>query len=77
VETAEQVSPFDRAYYLAKRNGLYIVSVSERVDPAQPGKYVTAYVVYRKTAEGQRGTRLGRRRDPAQLLAFVKQIIGH
>jgi hypothetical protein len=49
---------------------LFVVEVSDRVR----GKYVRGWVVYRKTGEGCRPARLGRRRDPAALLGFVRLL---
>lgn len=49
---------------------LFIADVTDRVR----GQYVHGWVVYRRVGEGIRPTRLGRRRDPVQLLRFVRQL---
>lgn len=68
---------FSRAYHLCKKHDLYIVECSERADPAQPGEYVKAYVVYRHNhADEKHGIRLGRRRGQRALLSFVKKLTG-
>lgn len=63
-------APLQEAYAIAKTHSLRIVRVQDRRDPAVPGDYVDAYVVY-----GPLG-RIGRRRDPAELVRFLKQITG-
>jgi hypothetical protein len=65
------MTPLEVAKYLARRHGLRIAVVEkgERRDPAVPGDYVDVYVVYRN------GVRMGKRRDPARLLSFVKSLI--
>lgn len=52
---------------IAKENHLFIVEVSEKNRPA--------WVVYR-SFESAPAQRQGRRRDPAELLRFVKQCAG-
>lgn len=76
----------DAARRLAGANGLFVADVTQ--DKVVDGKttYVRAYVVYRRGAEikdasgkvigREKGTRLGRREDPAALLAFVKKLVG-
>jgi hypothetical protein len=63
-------NPLEDARELARAHRLFIVEVSDRVR----GKYVRGWVVYRKTGEGCRPARLGRRRDPAALLGFVRLL---
>lgn len=54
---------------LAKQHRMKVVTVKERRDPRVPGDYIDAYVVYRF------GARVGRRRDPAELLRWVRELI--
>lgn len=54
---------------LARENHLFIVEVSQ--------KGVPAFVLYRKKLHpGGRATRLGRRKDPGELLALVRTYTG-
>lgn len=65
--------PIADAIELAKRHRLSIVAVQQKTGD----RYVPAWVVYRQAqVRGERGTRLGRRQDPAELLRFVKQLAG-
>jgi hypothetical protein len=73
---AENDDPLAAARELAKAHGLRIVDVHERVEePDGLVRWVPAFVVYR-AAPGEKGTRIGRRHDPAALLRFVRQLIG-
>lgn len=56
------------ARLIAKQHRLLITEVSEP-DRQNPRRYVPAWVVYRSHV------RLGRRRDPAALLRFVKLLV--
>lgn len=60
---------------LAKAHRLRVVDVHEKKVEAGLVRWVPAWVVYR-AAPGERGTRLGRRRDPAALLRFIRHLIG-
>jgi hypothetical protein len=74
--SAENDDPLATARELAKAHRLRIVDVHERVEePDGLVRWVPAFVVYR-AMPGEKGTRLGRRRDPAALLRFVRQLIG-
>ncbi len=57
---------------LAKAHHLYIVEVHDKTGD----KLITAYVVYRQAVNGTPKQRLGKRRDPADLLRFVKDCAG-
>lgn len=72
-----ETDPLAHARHLAKLHGLFIVDVTDDIfDKAlNVWRYVPAWVVYRKGANGSRGVRLGRRRDPAALLRFVRTLI--
>jgi hypothetical protein len=73
---AENDDPLAATRELAKAHGLRIVDVHERVkEPDGLVRWVPAFVVYR-AAPGEKGTRLGRRRDPVALLRFVRQLVG-
>jgi hypothetical protein len=73
---AENDDPLAAARELAKAHRLRIVDVHDRVVEADGlVRWAPAFVVYR-AAPGEKGTRLGRRRDPAALLRFVRQLIG-
>jgi hypothetical protein len=68
--------PLQAARDLAQTHRLRIVDVHDRVvEPDGLVRWVPAFVVYR-AAPGEKGTRLGRRRDPAALLRYVRQLIG-
>ncbi len=54
---------------LGEPYGIKVATVQERADPAVPGVYVDAYLVY------WRGARMGKRRDPAGALALVRKLI--
>lgn len=64
------------AYHLCKKHGLYFITKQQRRDPAVPGDYVEVYIVYREVPGEKHGTRLGRRRNAAALLTFVRQLTG-
>lgn len=68
----------EQARLLAEAHRLRIVPVSQRIgfDELRRPIYGPAYVVYRKGAPGCGGVRLGRRRDPRELLAFVRKLTG-
>lgn len=68
-------NPLQAAKDLAKAHRLRVVDVHEKKVEAGLVRWVPAWVVYR-AAPGGRGTRLGRRRDPAALLHFIRQLIG-
>jgi hypothetical protein len=59
------------AEQIAKAHRITIVPKQERKDPAVPGVYVTAYHV----SQGRLGYQ-GKRRDPLELLKFVKRLAG-
>lgn len=61
-------SPLQEAYAIAETHFLRLVPVQDRRDPAVPGDYVRAWVVYGATG------RLGKRRDPRALVRYLKQI---
>lgn len=67
-EALKPRSPLQEAYAIAKTHHLRLVPVQERRDPAVPGDYITAWVVYGPTG------RLGRRRDPAELVRYLKTL---
>lgn len=58
-----------QARRLGRARGIKVVAVVEREDPKVPGKYVRAYVIYRHRS------RVMRRRDPAEILRWVRQEI--
>jgi hypothetical protein len=73
---SENDDPLAAARELAKAHGLRVVDVHERsIEADGLVRWVPAFVVYRAAPE-EKGTRLGRRRDPAALLRFVRQLIG-
>lgn len=57
---------------LAKAHNMFIVEVQDTINR----ELVTAYVVYRNAINGSPRQRLGKRRDPAALLRFVKDCVG-
>jgi hypothetical protein len=62
-------SPLELAKLIAKNHGMYIVPVTEG--------QATAYVLYREhPVKGQRGIRLGRRKNADDLLRLVKTCAG-
>lgn len=75
-------TPTDRAfadaYHLCKKHGLFFTEVIDVVFDKKLGvnRPVKGWVVYRAGAPGERPIRLGRRRKPRALLAFVKQLTG-
>jgi hypothetical protein len=70
--------PLADATQLAKQHGLFITQVTDDVyDHALNCKrFVPAWVVYRSAPKGCRPIRIGKRRNPRALLAFVKKLIG-
>jgi len=67
----EHDNPLEAARDLARAHRLFIADVHEQLH----GHWVPAWVVYRRMAGG-RMTRIGRRSNPAELLRFVRQLIG-
>ena len=63
-------NPLEAARALAREHRMFVTEVQDR----GKGVYVRGWVVYRKTGEGCRPARLGRRRDPHKLLQFVRQL---
>lgn len=57
---------------IAAAHHLFIVEVHDK----EVDRYVTAYVVYREDANGGRGIRIGKRRDPSALLHLVRASAG-
>jgi hypothetical protein len=70
--------PLADATQLAKQHGLFITEVTDDVYDFDIGRmrYVPAWVVYRSAPKGCRPIRIGKRRNPRALLAFVKKLIG-
>jgi hypothetical protein len=64
------------ARLLCQAHGLFITEVTDDVwdKTLNCKRYVRAFVVYRKVPNG-RPARCGKRRDPAQLLAYVRTLI--
>lgn len=67
--------PLQAAKDLARAHRLRVVDVREKKVEAGLVRWVPSWVVYRG-AFGERGARLGRRRDPTALLRFVRQLVG-
>lgn len=67
--------PLQAAKDLAKDHRLRVVDVHEKKLEDGRERWLPAWVVYR-AAPGERGTRVGRRRDPVALLRFIRQLIG-
>lgn len=57
---------------LAGRHGLYVIEVQDN----HGERYVTAYVLFRRNPAGGRGQRIGKRRDPADVLRLIKTTAG-
>lgn len=57
---------------IAKAHHLFIVEVHDK----DGDRYITAYVIYREDANGGRGIRIGKRRDPSALLHLVRTCAG-
>lgn len=73
----ENDDPLQAAKDLAKAHRLRVVDVRERkIEDDGLVRWLPAWVVYRCLAPGEKGIRLGRRRDPGALLRFVRQLIG-
>lgn len=69
--------PLAEACRLAGANNLFVKRVSEPVRDAYPPRYAPAWKVFRKPAYyGGRWIYLGKRTDPAELLALVKRLVG-
>src|SRR5260221_5787378 len=69
--------PIADAKQLCEQRGLFITQVTDHVYDKALGcsRYVQAWVVYRKAPKGCRPSRLGKKRDPVQLLSFIKTLI--
>lgn len=69
--------PLADARHLCRNHGLFIAEKTDRVFDRKRGTHrvVTVWIVYRKTGEGSRPVRLGKRRDPGELLRFVRKLI--
>ena len=67
---AEDDNPLEEARALCRAHHLFIAEVRDKVGE----RWVLGWVVYRDLGENIRPARLGRRRDPAQLLRFVCQL---
>ncbi len=57
---------------LAEEHHMYVVEVHDKVGD----QMVTAYVIYREARNGMPKMRLGKRREPKDVLRFVKTNAG-
>ena len=69
--------PIADAKDLAKAHRLFIIERHDYVYDKKryERRYVTVWIVYRRLGEGVRPARLGKRRDPAALLRYVRTLI--
>jgi len=78
VNERSEADPLADAHALAKAHRLFIVERHDRVYDREACRYVqfTIWIVYRRAAAGcDRGVRLGKRRNPAALLRFIRQLV--
>lgn len=68
--------PLAHAKELCRSHGLFIVEKRDRIYDRRElvHREVTVWIVYRELA-GRGRTRLGKRRDPAALLRFVRSLV--
>lgn len=68
--------PLAHAKELCRQHGLFIVEKRDRIYDRRElvHREVTVWIVYRELAAGGR-TRLGKRRDPAAVLRFVRSFV--
>jgi hypothetical protein len=74
--SAPETDPLADAHAIAKAHHLFILERRDRVYDRRERchREVTVWIVYRRSAHGAH-VRLGKRRDPAELLRFVRRCV--
>jgi hypothetical protein len=74
--TSDRADPIADARDLCRPHGLFIIEKCDWIFDKKEGRHrdVPAWIVYRKTGEGCRPMRLGKRRDPDAVLRFIRKL---